>query len=172
MDADSNNIMGHITVPTSEAAVLLRGCFLGLCAHVVPLQAATQYSTVLGLLCVQVVYVGDGNNIVHSWLRFAAVVPMHFVCACPVGFEPDPATVEAAKATGVSTIEVLHDPLAAVAGAQVVYSDVWASMGQKEEAEERKRQFQGFQVRQGSAVAALLYGTFLLLYCTVKLVYT
>ena len=94
----------------------------------------------------QVVYVGDGNNIVHSWLRLAAVVPFHFVCACPVGFEPDAATVERARATGLSTIEISHDPYEAVKGADVVYADVWASMGQKEEAEERMKVFKGFQV--------------------------
>lgn len=95
---------------------------------------------------VKVVYVGDGNNIVHSWLRLAAVVPFHFVCACPVGFEPDAATVERARATGLSTIEISHDPYEAVKGADVVYADVWASMGQKEEAEERMKVFKGFQI--------------------------
>lgn len=93
-------------------------------------------------------YVGDGNNIVHSWLRLAAVVPMHFVCACPVGFEPDSETVERVRAAGVSTIEVRHDPMDAVVGSDVVYSDVWASMGQKEEAAIRRQKFQGFQVSQ------------------------
>lgn len=95
---------------------------------------------------VKVVYVGDGNNIVHSWLRLAAVVPLHFVCACPQGFEPDQATVERAKSAGVSQIEILHDPKEAVVGAHFVYSDVWASMGQKEEAAYRMNRFKGFQV--------------------------
>ena len=91
---------------------------------------------------------GDGNNIVHSWLRLAAVVPMHFVCCCPAGFEPDGETVARAQAGGVSTVEVRHDPLDAVVGSQVVYSDVWASMGQKEEAALRREKFKGFQVRE------------------------
>ncbi|XP_076956352.1 ornithine transcarbamylase, chloroplastic-like [Bidens hawaiensis] len=94
----------------------------------------------------KVVYVGDGNNIVHSWLLLAAVIPFHFVCACPKGFEPDPKTVETAQRAGVSKIEITHDPKEAVKGADVVYSDVWASMGQKEEAEYRRKVFQGFQV--------------------------
>ena len=89
---------------------------------------------------------GDGNNIVHSWLLLAAVVPLHFVCACPEGFEPDMATVEKARAAGVSQIEICHDPAEAVRGADVVYSDVWASMGQKDEAAFRIQKFQGFQV--------------------------
>ncbi|KAJ6797120.1 ornithine carbamoyltransferase, chloroplastic [Iris pallida] len=94
----------------------------------------------------KVVYVGDGNNIVHSWLLLASVIPFHFVCACPKGFEPDEKTIEKARSTGISKIEISYDPKEAVKGADVVYSDVWASMGQKEEASYRKQQFQGFQV--------------------------
>lgn len=94
----------------------------------------------------KVVYVGDGNNIVHSWLLLAAVIPFHFVCACPKGFEPDESTVEKARHSGVSTIEITNDPKGAVKGANVVYTDVWASMGQKEEAAHRRQVFQGFQV--------------------------
>lgn len=95
----------------------------------------------------QVVYVGDGNNIVHSWLLLAAVIPFHFVCACPKGFEPDAKTVEIARSAGISKIEITNDPREAVKGADVVYTDVWASMGQKEEADYRKQKFQGFTVR-------------------------
>ncbi|XP_057501997.1 ornithine carbamoyltransferase, chloroplastic-like [Actinidia eriantha] len=94
----------------------------------------------------KVVYVGDGNNIVHSWLSLASVIPFHFVCACPKGFEPDEKTVEKARQTGISKIEITSDPKEAVRGADVVYSDVWASMGQKEEAAYRRQAFQGFQV--------------------------
>ncbi|XP_031505897.1 ornithine transcarbamylase, chloroplastic [Nymphaea colorata] len=94
----------------------------------------------------KVVYVGDGNNIVHSWLLLASVIPFHFVCACPQGFEPDEQTVQKAKSAGISKIEITNDPKEAVIGADVVYSDVWASMGQKDEAAYRKQQFQGFQV--------------------------
>lgn len=94
----------------------------------------------------KVVYVGDGNNIVHSWLLLAAVIPFHFVCACPKGFEPDAKTVQKAQQAGISKIEITNDPQEAVRGADVVYSDVWASMGQKEEAAHRRQVFQGFQV--------------------------
>lgn len=96
----------------------------------------------------KVVYVGDGNNMVHSWLLLASVVPLHFVCACPKGFEPDKNTVEKARQAGVSKIEITNDPKEAVKGADVVYSDVWASMGQKEEADYRRQVFQGFQVNE------------------------
>lgn len=94
----------------------------------------------------KVVYVGDGNNIVHSWLLLASIVPFHFVCACPKGFEPDADTVARARQTGISKIEITNDPKEAVIGADVVYTDVWASMGQKEEAAHRRKVFQGFQV--------------------------
>jgi len=92
----------------------------------------------------KVTYVGDGNNIVHSWLMLAMRIPFHFSIACPEGFEPDKELVK--KAQGLSTIEVLHDPHLAVKDSDVVYTDVWASMGQKEEAEERRRLFSKFQV--------------------------
>lgn len=94
----------------------------------------------------KVVYVGDGNNIVHSWLLLASVIPFHFVCACPKGFEPDEQTVEKARKAGISKIEITNDPKEAVRGADVVYSDVWASMGQKEEAAHRRQVFKDFQV--------------------------
>ena len=103
---------------------------------------------------VKVVYVGDGNNIVHSWMRLAAKFRMEFVCACPEGFEPDAATTELARAGGVSTITISHDPFEAVKGADVVYTDVWASMGQKEEAETRKEKFKGFCVNEELMAAA------------------
>ena len=94
----------------------------------------------------KVVYVGDGNNIVHSWLRLAAVLPFEFVCCCPEGYEPDAATVAIAEA-GAGTVRVEHDPMQAVRGADAIYTDVWASMGQKEEAAQRRRDFDGFMVR-------------------------
>jgi len=97
---------------------------------------------------VKVVYVGDGNNIVHSWLRLAQRLPMHFVCACPDDYEPDSETVAATNAAGLSQVEISHDPKAAVKNADIVYTDVWASMGQKDEAEARKARFAGFQVNE------------------------
>jgi ornithine carbamoyltransferase len=90
--------------------------------------------------------VGDGNNIVHSWLRMAQRLPIHFVCACPERYQPDAETVALAREAGFSAIEISHDPVTAVKGADIVYTDVWASMGQKEEAEQRKIDFRGFQV--------------------------
>lgn len=94
----------------------------------------------------KIVYVGDGNNIVHSFLRLASVIPLDFTCACPPGFEPKADTVAAARAAGLSRITICNDPYQNVAGADVVYTDVWASMGQKDQAEQRKEYFRSFQV--------------------------
>jgi ornithine carbamoyltransferase len=102
----------------------------------------------------KIVYVGDGNNIVHSWLRLAARLPMEFVCACPEIYSPDRDTVELARQAGRSRIAIKHDPLQAVRGADVVYTDVWASMGKKHEFEERKGHFAGFQVNETLMAAA------------------
>ncbi len=102
----------------------------------------------------KIVYVGDGNNVVHSWLRLAARLPLHFVCACPPAYQPEAATLQLALEAGLSTIEIIHDPLAAVAGADVVYTDVWASMGQKHELEERRKHFEAFQVNPRLMAAA------------------
>ena len=96
----------------------------------------------------KITYMGDGNNIVHSWLQLASKFPMHFVCCGPSGFEPDEETVSMVEESGISTFELSHDPKSAAHGADVVYTDVWASMGQKEEAEQRERIFADFQVNE------------------------
>jgi ornithine carbamoyltransferase len=94
----------------------------------------------------KVTYVGDGNNIVHSWFELAMRIPMNLVIACPEGFSPDEKMMQATIDAGLSSIEISHNPIDAVRGADVIYTDVWASMGQKEEAEERRRKFKDFQV--------------------------
>ncbi|MEC9437634.1 MAG: ornithine carbamoyltransferase [Candidatus Neomarinimicrobiota bacterium] len=95
---------------------------------------------------IKIVYVGDGNNIVHSWLRLASIIPLHFTCLCPEGYEPDKETVKLAQESSISTIEITHDTVSGVNGADVIYTDVWASMGQKDEAESRSKIFSNFQV--------------------------
>ena len=95
---------------------------------------------------IKIVYIGDGNNIVNSWLHLAMRFPIHFVCCCPEGYEPDENTVEMARDSKISKIEVIHNPNEAVKDADVIYTDVWASMGQKDEAKEREKIFQPFQV--------------------------
>ena len=96
----------------------------------------------------KVTYVGDGNNIVHSWLHLAQKFPMEFVCACPENYEPNSNTVNGSSGAGVSSVSVSHDPTNSVKNTVVVYTDVWASMGQKDEAEMREKIFQPFQVNE------------------------
>ena len=96
----------------------------------------------------KIVYMGDGNNIVHSWLHLSMRFPLDFVCCCPEDYEPDAELVNQAKESGVSKITITNNPVSAASGADVIYTDVWASMGQKEEAEERERAFKNFQVNE------------------------
>ena len=101
----------------------------------------------------KIVYVGDGNNVAHSWIRLAARLPFHLVITCPEGYLPDGETMRLAKKAGLSNIEIAHDPQTAVKGADIVYTDVWASMGQEDELAERIERFKGFQVNDELLVA-------------------
>ena len=94
----------------------------------------------------KVTYVGDGNNIVHSWLALAMRIPFRFTIACPEGYIPEMEMVKTAQNEKLSEIKVSHDPFEAVKDADVIYTDVWASMGQKDESEQRRRDFAEFQV--------------------------
>ena len=93
----------------------------------------------------KIVYLGDGNNIVNSWIRLAAVLPFEFVCVCPEGYSPDADTIKFANDVGISNVSISHS-LDSVHNADVIYTDVWASMGQKEEIDERIKIFSPFQV--------------------------
>lgn len=90
-------------------------------------------------------WVGDGNNVAHSLIHGAARLGVRMRVATPHGYEPNPAVVAAAQREGGS-IELTNDPAEAVAGADAVYTDVWASMGQEAEAEARQRVFRPYQV--------------------------
>jgi ornithine carbamoyltransferase len=98
---------------------------------------------------ITVVYIGDGNNVCHSLMFCCAKAGLNISIATPAGYEADNGMVqgarEAAKASG-SKISIFTDPRLAVKGADVIYTDVWASMGQEQEAEKRKKDFRDFQV--------------------------
>jgi ornithine carbamoyltransferase len=106
---------------------------------------------------IKLVYVGDGNNVCHSLLFGGALAGMHVVAATPAGYEPQAAVVDRSRklaaATG-ATITIEHDPRAAVRDADVIYTDVWASMGQEAEAAERAKVFAGYQVDADLVAAA------------------
>lgn len=97
----------------------------------------------------KVAFIGDGNNVANSWVNLAAKIPMHFVLAGPEGFGPDPETWSRSEEAGLSTLEITHDPVDAVKDADVVYTDVWASMGQESESAGRVEKFQPFQLNSG-----------------------
>ena len=90
-------------------------------------------------------FIGDGNNVAHSLINGCIKVGMPFRIACPEGYEPDGEIVEAARHEG-GNIQILHDPKEAASGADVLYTDVWASMGQEAQAEEKKHAFDGFTI--------------------------
>ncbi|MBI5194204.1 MAG: ornithine carbamoyltransferase [Nitrospirae bacterium] len=100
---------------------------------------------------IKTAYIGDGNNVAHSLIEIAAVTGMEIRVATPQGYEPDKTitakAIEAAKETG-AVIKVMYDPLEAVKNADVVYTDVWTSMGQEEEDEVRKQVFRKYQINR------------------------
>ncbi|ABB23908.1 ornithine carbamoyltransferase [Pelodictyon luteolum] len=108
--------------------------------------AFTLYEKGLWKAGIKVVFVGDGNNVANSWIELAGILPFHFVLACPEGYTPDAGLLEAARKKGISTIEIIHDPMAAAKDADVLYTDVWTSMGQEEEQKERLKAFAPFQI--------------------------
>ena len=95
-------------------------------------------------------YIGDGNNVAHSLMLCGALLGVNVRIGCPDGFEPLPGVLDQARnlAQHGAKIDVLIDPGKAVAGAQAVYTDVWASMGQEQEQAEREQAFAGFCVDQ------------------------
>ncbi|XXM74644.1 ornithine carbamoyltransferase [Lysinibacillus sphaericus] len=127
----------------------------GLCDTYHPCQALADVLTIYELkgqlAGLKVVYIGDGNNVAHSFMILCAKLGMEVAVACPEGYEPAQevidSTVELAGQSGGS-FTLTHDPAAAAAGADIVYTDVWASMGQEEEAAERLQIFEPYQVNE------------------------
>jgi ornithine carbamoyltransferase len=98
---------------------------------------------------IKLAFIGDGNNVAHSLMFAGAQLGSHVVIAAPPGYEPDTevtawAATRAAETGG--SIEVIQDPVEAVQGADAVYTDIWASMGQESQAKERKKIFLPYQV--------------------------
>jgi len=102
-------------------------------------------------------FVGDGNNVAHELLFGGAKMGMHVTIACPPGFEPNQEVLNMARQDAAATgakLEVVISPWEAVKGADVIYTDVWASMGQEDEAEQKEKQFLEYQVNQTLLEAA------------------
>lgn len=105
----------------------------------------TMYERTPNLEEVKVAWVGDGNNMAHSFINGAATFGYQLSMACPKGYEPDTGILDKARSMG-ATISLSDDPAEAVAGAHYVHTDVWASMGQEEEKQARAKAFEGYMV--------------------------
>lgn len=136
--ADVEELARHATVPVIN----------GLTDHLHPCQILADLLTVREAFGTfegkRVAWIGDGNNVANSWLNAASVLGFELRLACPEGYEPDHDIFERAKAA--ASVAMFEDPDEAVAGAHVVNTDVWASMGQEAEQEARVLAFKGFTV--------------------------
>ncbi len=114
-----------------------------------PCQVLTDCLTLLehkrALEGLKIAFIGDGNNMVHTWMQAAEKLSFSFNVACPVGYEPKAEITREAKQNG-ARITVSHDVEEAARGADVIYTDVWVSMGQEEESDIRRRAFARYQV--------------------------
>ncbi|HMK61593.1 MAG TPA: ornithine carbamoyltransferase [Dissulfurispiraceae bacterium] len=117
-----------------------------------PCQALADLMTVLErkgrLEGIRFVFIGDGNNVANSLIESAALTGMDFVIATPEDYGPDLDTVDRARQTGKGSIRIMTDPREAVTDADVLYTDVWVSMGQELEAEEKARKFRAYQINE------------------------
>jgi ornithine carbamoyltransferase len=141
--ADVDELALHATIPVIN----------GLTDEFHPCQALADVFTVRerfgGFEGVRLAYVGDGNNVCHSLMTACGKLGVDFVAATPGSYEPRSDVVAAAREAGEaagSRVELLRDPREAALGADVLYTDVWTSMGQDEEAERRRRDFAGYRI--------------------------
>ncbi len=115
-----------------------------------PCQALADLMTVIEkkgqLKGIRLAYIGDGNNVVNSLIEAAFRMEIDLAIACPKGYEPDPDVLKKAMASANSEITILKDPKEAVYNADVVYTDVWVSMGQEKESVKKKQRFRSYQL--------------------------
>jgi ornithine carbamoyltransferase len=132
-----------------------------------PCQVLSDLMTVIeekgALTELKTAWIGDGNNMANSWIEAASVFGFPLTLACPAGFEPNGAILEKARARSPRPIEVLRDPAEAIRGAEVVNVDVWASMGQEAEQEQRLELFKSYQLN--SALLAQAEKEAIVLHC-------
>ncbi len=141
--ADVEELALHATVPVIN----------GLSDLLHPCQVLSDCFTILehfgSLKDRRVAYIGDGNNVANSWLIAAAKLRLALTLACPAGYEPDGAILKAAEtwaAESGATLRLVQEPAEAAEGADVLYTDVWASMGQETEVAERRADFRGYTI--------------------------
>jgi ornithine carbamoyltransferase len=118
--------------------------FLHPCQIMADLQTIQENFGIQDVSKLKVSWVGDGNNMANSWINAAYRLGFEIRLACPEGYQPDPEILE--RARGATSVVLTTDPREAVEGAHVVNTDVWTSMGQEEETEQRKKAFAGYYV--------------------------
>jgi len=96
----------------------------------------------------KITYIGDGNNVANSWINLASILPFNLTVCTPSGYEPDKDTLNRAKEKNISHIQVLSNPKEAAKEADIVYTDVWASMGQENETNKRYEVFKDYQINE------------------------
>ena len=123
-----------------------------------PCQALADLMTILEkkgrIEDIRAAYIGDGNNVANSLIEGASLMGMDLTIACPEGFEPDPLILENAKRQARGEIVVLRDPREAAGRADVIYTDVWVSMGQENDAGRKKERLRGYQINEGLLACA------------------
>jgi len=117
-----------------------------------PCQVLSDLMTVIeckgGYAGLRIAWVGDGNNVCHSWINAASILCLDLMIACPEGYSPDAEILRKARESGNGRLTVTTDPVEAVKSADVIYTDVWASMGQESELSKRRRVFDPFQLNE------------------------
>ncbi len=97
---------------------------------------------------IKVAFIGDGNNVANSWLNMSSKFPLNMSFAIPEGYDPNQEILERALNSKVSNIQIFREPFLAAEDADVIYTDVWTSMGKENEIEKRKIDFKNFQVNE------------------------
>ncbi|MBI4246598.1 MAG: ornithine carbamoyltransferase, partial [Candidatus Rokubacteria bacterium] len=156
VDGIAARVYAHTTVETLARCATIP-VINGLSDHEHPCQALADYFTLwergIDLSRMRLAWIGDGNNVCHSMLLLGALVGTSLVVACPPGFEPD-ARVQATVARLGGRLRITHDAREAAAGADVLYTDVWVSMGQDAERERRRQAFARYQINEALLGAA------------------
>ena len=148
-------LANHATVPTIN----------GLTDYNHPCQVMADIYTVLEkrghLEDLKISFIGDGNNVFNSWLYLAHRLPMRVSLACPEGYEPDQKLVDSTNSAGLSKVTISNDPYEIIEDSDLVYTDVWTSMGDEKEINERAQLFRPFQVNETLMKAASKQAYFL-----------
>jgi len=146
--ADVEELARHATIPIIN----------GLTDRYHPCQVLADLQTIQekrgSLDDLTVAWIGDGNNVAHSWINAAAMLGFTLYLACPPEYPPDNEILDWAQREGRGSIHLVHEVKAAVSSADVLYTDVWASMGQEGEEDERKKIFRSFQINEELLAAA------------------